>query len=143
MRCWRGYLSGARCTLAYSPADATSTHSCFSKIRIGFTFLVPAHPGCPGQRAVKRARVCACVRVFVSKCSLFAAAMQSVVIPQGACVYLTAVECDSIRLQTRSVCKRLRILISVLMLSLDGLFISVSTVVQRRDFCLENCFTQA
>jgi len=30
------------------------TISCFSKIRIGFTFLVPAHPGSPGQRAVKR-----------------------------------------------------------------------------------------
>jgi len=30
------------------------TVSCFSKIQIGFTFLVPAHPGCPGQRAVKR-----------------------------------------------------------------------------------------
>ena len=27
---------------------------CFSKIQIGFTFLVPAHPGCPGQRAIKR-----------------------------------------------------------------------------------------
>jgi len=27
---------------------------CFSKIQIGFTFLVPAHPGSPGQRAVKR-----------------------------------------------------------------------------------------
>ena len=30
------------------------TVSCFSKIQIGFTFLVPAHPGIPGQRAVKR-----------------------------------------------------------------------------------------
>jgi len=30
------------------------TVSCFSKIHIGFTFLVPAHPGSPGQRAVKR-----------------------------------------------------------------------------------------
>ena len=28
--------------------------SSFSKIQIGFTFLVPAHPGSPGQRAVKR-----------------------------------------------------------------------------------------
>ena len=28
--------------------------TCFSKIRIGVTFLVPAHPGSPGQRAVKR-----------------------------------------------------------------------------------------
>ena len=30
------------------------TVSCFSKIQIGFTFLVPAHPGSLGQRAVKR-----------------------------------------------------------------------------------------
>ena len=30
------------------------TVSCFSKIQIGFIFLVPAHVGSPGQRAVKR-----------------------------------------------------------------------------------------
>ena len=30
------------------------TVSCFSKIQIGFTFLVPSHLGSPGQRAVKR-----------------------------------------------------------------------------------------
>jgi len=30
------------------------TVSCSSKIQIGFTFLVPAHLGRPGQRAVKR-----------------------------------------------------------------------------------------
>ena len=35
------------------------TVSCFSKIQIGFTFLVPAHPGSPGHRAVKRVCVCA------------------------------------------------------------------------------------
>ena len=35
------------------------TASCFRKIQIGFIFLVPAHPGSPGQRAVKR--VCVCV----------------------------------------------------------------------------------
>jgi len=29
------------------------TVSCFSKIQIGFTFLVPAHVGSRGQRAVK------------------------------------------------------------------------------------------
>jgi len=34
------------------------TVSCSSKIQIGFTFLVPAHPGSPGQRAVKRVCVC-------------------------------------------------------------------------------------
>jgi len=33
------------------------TVSCFSKIQIGFTFLVPAHTGSPGQRAVKRVYV--------------------------------------------------------------------------------------
>ena len=38
------------------------TVSCFSKIKIGFTFLVPAHPGRPGQRAVKR--VCECVLIL-------------------------------------------------------------------------------
>jgi len=27
VRCWRGYLSGARCRLAYGPADATATQS--------------------------------------------------------------------------------------------------------------------
>ena len=34
------------------------TVSCFSEIQIGFTFLVPAHLGRPGQRAVKRVCVC-------------------------------------------------------------------------------------
>jgi len=39
------------------------TVSCFSKIQIGFTFLVPAHLGSPGHMAVKRA--CVCVYVCV------------------------------------------------------------------------------
>ena len=34
------------------------TVSCFSKIQIGFTFLVPAHLGSPGKRVVKRVCVC-------------------------------------------------------------------------------------
>ena len=34
------------------------TVSCFSKIQIGSTFLVPAHLGSPGKKAVKRMRVC-------------------------------------------------------------------------------------
>ena len=57
--CWHGYLSGARYRLAYGPADATV--SCFSKIQTGFTFLVLAHPGSPGQRVVK----CVCVCVYI------------------------------------------------------------------------------
>ena len=46
------------------------TVSRFSKIQIGFAFLVPAHPGSPGQRAVKRVCVCVCVCVYVP-CFLF------------------------------------------------------------------------
>jgi len=41
------------------------TVSCFSKIQIGFTFLLPAHLGSPGERAVKRVYVCVCVCVCV------------------------------------------------------------------------------
>ena len=44
------------------------TVSCFSKNQIGFTFLVPAHPGSPRQRAVKRVCVCVCVCVCVRAC---------------------------------------------------------------------------
>ena len=48
MRCWCGYLSGARCRLfAYGPADATASQnpiiSCLVQIQTGFTFLVPAY----------------------------------------------------------------------------------------------------
>ena len=39
------------------------TVSCFSKIQIGFTLLVPADRGSPGQRAVKRV----CMSEFVMR----------------------------------------------------------------------------
>ena len=44
------------------------TVSCFSKIHTGFTFLVVAHLGSTGKRAVKRVCVCVCVcfRVNIS-----------------------------------------------------------------------------
>ena len=42
------------------PLPLTVSYS--SKIQIGFTFLVPAHLGSPGHRAVKRVCVCVCVR---------------------------------------------------------------------------------
>ena len=42
------------------------TVSCFSKVQIGFTFLVPVHPGSPGKRAVKRV----CVRKYEVEVSL-------------------------------------------------------------------------
>jgi len=39
------------------------TVSCFSKIQIGFTFLVAAHPGSPGKGAVKL--VCVCMLCYL------------------------------------------------------------------------------
>jgi len=58
------------------------TVSCFSKIQIGFAFLVPSHPGSPRKRAVKRVCVCVCVCVFngspasIQLSNLFACAQQ-------------------------------------------------------------------
>ena len=52
------------------------TVSCFSKIQIGFTFLVPAHLGSPGKS------VCVCVSVAGrtgGQCSCRAAGWQHVV----------------------------------------------------------------
>ena len=57
--CWCGYLSGARCRLAYDQLPLPLTVSCFSEIQIGFTSLVPAHPGSPGQRPLNG---CVCIR---------------------------------------------------------------------------------
>ena len=46
---------------------------CFSNIQIGFTFLVPAYPGSPGQRAVKWFCVCVCVCVLRVFCTSYLA----------------------------------------------------------------------
>jgi len=70
-RCWLGGRKGIRpvktewwgtgmviCLERYADLHMVQlmplplTVSCFSKIQIGFTFLVPAHPGSPGKRAV-------------------------------------------------------------------------------------------
>ena len=58
------------------------TVSCFSKIQIGFTFLVPAHPDSPRQRAVKR---CVCVSTdrkpsAQRQCSVAAVTRRAVVV---------------------------------------------------------------
>jgi len=42
------------------------TVSCFSKIQIGFTFLVPAHPGSPGKGPLNG---CVCVCVYENLCN--------------------------------------------------------------------------
>jgi len=51
LRCWHGYLSGAR----GSDLHMVQLFHChriisgFIKIHNGLTFLVPAYPGCPGK----------------------------------------------------------------------------------------------
>ena len=48
------------------PMPLPLTVSCFSKIQIGFTFLLPTDLGSPGKRAVKRV----CVLLLLSVCLL-------------------------------------------------------------------------
>ena len=57
------------------------TVSCFNKVQIGFTFVVLAHPGSPGKRAVKRVCVCVCVHARMCVC-----ARARVCVCAGACV---------------------------------------------------------
>jgi len=67
--CWRGYLLERGADLQLHMAQLMPlalTVSCLSKIQIGFTFLVPAHLGSPGKRAVKR--VCVCVLLTALCC---------------------------------------------------------------------------
>ena len=52
--CWHCYLSGARCSRIWpSWCHCHSLSLAPVKSRLVFTFLVPAHPGNPGQGAVK------------------------------------------------------------------------------------------
>ena len=64
--CWLGGRKGTRpvkkdwwgasvviCLKRGADLPLPLTVSCFSKIQIGFTFMVPAHLGSPAQRAVK------------------------------------------------------------------------------------------
>jgi len=57
MECWHGIVIclelGADLRMAQL-IPLPLTVSCFSKIEISFTFLVPANPGSPRKRAVKR-----------------------------------------------------------------------------------------
>ena len=47
--------------------------SCFIKIQVGLTFLVPAYPGCPGNEAVKR--VCLSSRILREDLAAFEVAL--------------------------------------------------------------------
>ena len=58
VRCCRGCLECSADLHMAQLMPLPLTVSCFNKIQIGFTFLVPAHPDSPGHRAIKR--VCTC-----------------------------------------------------------------------------------
>ena len=53
------------------------TVSCCSKIQIGFTFLVPAHLGSPGHRAVKRGVYVGTFSVLTSFVFIYCYCLQS------------------------------------------------------------------
>jgi len=58
------------------------TVSSFSKIQIGFTFLLPAHPGSPRKRAIKRVCmfICVCMHACIVSLCWFITAVLVVVI---------------------------------------------------------------
>jgi len=59
--CWHGCLLGASADLHVAQLiPLPLTVSCFSKIQIGFTFVVLAHPGSPGKRPLN----VVCVSLF-------------------------------------------------------------------------------
>ena len=84
------------------------TVSCFSKIQIGFTFLVPADMGSPGKRAVKcvcvcvcacvracvRARVRACLRAHARACVCMCARVPITYLWSVLCTYCAAGRCN-------------------------------------------------
>ena len=65
MGCWHDYLSGARCRLAYGPADATATHCLLLQWNPDWFYLSgTGSPGYPGKGPLNVCvRVCACVCV--------------------------------------------------------------------------------
>ena len=58
---WHGYLEWGADLYMAQQIPLLLTVSCFSKIRIDFTFLVLAYPRSPGQRAIKRVCVQCCL----------------------------------------------------------------------------------
>jgi len=61
MKCWHGYLSGARCKwYAYGPAHATATPSSLASLKstLVWLFWCWLTLGCLGKEAIKRASVC-------------------------------------------------------------------------------------
>jgi len=79
------------------------TVSCSSKIQIGFTFLVPAYPGCPGKEAVKW------LLVIIFSCKRFHFFQYSVVVDcklWTATVSFTLVTVSSLVVMALQWCKK-------------------------------------
>ena len=67
--CWHGYLSGARCRLAYGPADATATHCSWSvKSRLVLPFWYWLTLVVPEKEPLNRCVVCVCDYLVDSEC---------------------------------------------------------------------------
>ena len=104
VECWRGICRERGADLHMAQLmPLPLTVSCFSKSQIGFTFLVPAHPGSPGQRVVKR--VCVCVwlaplRVILFTIMLLSYWLKSVVHWYKAYWFHVSDDCNSTFLET-------------------------------------------
>ena len=86
------------------------TVSYFSKIQIGFTFLVAAHLGSPGKRAVKRVCVCVCVEISASIITDPSFALRRLFTPYNQSGGIRQSCCPSIRMsQTLRLGQRLRL----------------------------------
>jgi len=80
------------------------TVSCFSKIQIGFTFLVPAHLGSPRERAVKRVCVCVCLCLADWQLTLLKVS-RPVCIERLDFIYLTVANTDNKNIVRTSDCR--------------------------------------
>ena len=52
------------------PLPLPLTVSCFSRKQIGFTFLVPAHPGSPGKGPLTGVCACVCYYYYYTRFSM-------------------------------------------------------------------------
>jgi len=98
--CWHSYLCLERGADLYIAQlmPLPLTVSCFSKIQIGFSFLVPAHSGSPGQRAVKR--VCMCVSALERKVALCRrAVLRSTGEGSKSAIYSCLTVCNTVELR--------------------------------------------
>ena len=75
------------------------TVSCFSKIQVGFTFLVPAHPSSPRKMAVKRVCVCVCA-IAGFACSVGECARTATGATLSCCVSWSVAECWLLKIRS-------------------------------------------